>query len=83
MTDHPCKGMSKTQVAAFERVAINEPPMAGRQTMDILEKRGLVERLPDKFVGRDVLGVIRIAAYCVPLPVHMQWCQWCSEQSGL
>lgn len=79
MTDHPCKGMTKGQRAAFERVAINQPPYASDRTLKALLDRGVVTRGEDKVV-RDGLGEFRIPTYIVPLPIHAQWCEWCSEQ---
>lgn len=32
-----------------------------------------------KSLGRDALGPIQVVVYEVPLPVHMQWCEWCAE----
>lgn len=80
MTNHPCKGMSRAQVRAFERIAINSPPNAKPETIKYLLARGKIERSPDKIFGRDDFGTISIPQFHVPLPLHMQWCEWCSEQ---
>lgn len=40
MTDHPCKGMTKAQIAAFERIAINQPHGATHKTLVALRERG-------------------------------------------
>lgn len=80
-TEHPCKGMTKRQREAFEQIATGEAlPRAMPITLQRLQTNGLIERGPDKVLGRDALGVISIPQYYVPLPVHAQWCQWCSEQ---
>ena len=81
VTDHPCKGMTKAQREAFERIAIDEESFAGTRTLERLLDRGLVERGPDMLIP-SALGNIRVAQYRVPLPVHAQWCEWCSEQEG-
>lgn len=79
MTDHPCKGMTKVQIAAFEQIAISQSPQCGWKSIDALLKGGVIERGQDD-TRRDAMGVYTIPNYFVPLPVHMQWCDWCSEQ---
>ncbi len=78
-TRHPCAGMTKAQRAAFELIAINEHPRATRSTFDALIKKGLIEERRE-VVGRDALGSVVATRYHVPLPIHMQWCEWCAEQ---
>lgn len=79
MTDHPCKGMSKTAIEAFENIAINLPPRASWKTLDALIAKGVIVRVPGE-KRRDALGTYEIPAFVVPLGVHIQWCEWCSEQ---
>lgn len=80
MTDHPCKGMTPSQIEVFEQVATgNALPAAHRKTLAKLEGRGLIERSDDKQLG-DRMGKFAIPQYFVPLLIHWQWCQWCSEQ---
>lgn len=80
MADHPCKGMTKAQRQAFEQVACGDGlPSAMPKTLAKLVERGLIQRATDKVLGRDQLGVIAIPQYFVPLAIHMQWCEWCSE----
>lgn len=78
-TDHPCSGMSAAAVKAFELIAINEHPPMNKRAIDQLLKLGLIERLPDKEL-RDRFGSYSIPQYQVPLAIHMQWCNWASEQ---
>lgn len=79
MTDHPCKGMTKGQRDAFEQIAINQPPRARDATILKLKLRGLIDIVYE--TRRVGLGEYKIPVYSVPLPVHMQWCQWASEQA--
>lgn len=79
MTDHPCKGMTKAQIACFERIAISQPPYAGDRTIKALLARGLIVGVNRS--ERDGLGVFKWTEYHVPLLLHAQWCEWCSEQS--
>lgn len=78
MMDHPCKGMSKVQIDTFEQLAVGMTPSATKGTWAALEKKGVVVRGPD-LVRRDALGEFRIPQWQVPVPVHAQWCAWCSE----
>ena len=79
-TEHPCKGMTKAQIAAFERIAVNAAPGVAWPTIDALLKAGVIERGPSK-TRRDAMGVYEIPSFYVPLPIHAQWCEWCSEQT--
>ena len=79
MTDHPCKDLTKTQREAFEQIAINQPPQCGWKSIDALLNAGVIERGEDD-TRRDAMGVYHIPNFFVPLPIHMQWCAWCSEQ---
>lgn len=82
-TKHPCHGMTKPQIAAFEQIAIgNSSPHAAKKTINVLLDRGLIVRGPDKKLGHDGFGPIMIAQYVVPIPTHMDWCTWCSETMG-
>lgn len=71
-TKHPCAGMGKASVAAFEQIAtgVALPPMARRTAAALLNK-GLIDRGPEKTLGRDRFGAITIPQYFVPIPVHM------------
>jgi hypothetical protein len=79
MAEHPCKGMTKAQIAVFERIAVNEPPYANHQTMRALRQRGVIDYVSE-VVSRDALGPITVPRWFVPLSVHAQWCEWCGEQ---
>src|ERR1043166_4608598 len=78
MTDHPCKHMTKAQREAFERIAINQPPMASHKTLLALRSQGLIG-YTDRVVGQDALGKITVPEWFVPFHLHHQWCEWCAE----
>ncbi len=82
-TKHPAHGCTKAQIAAFERIAINEPPGCGEKTLAVLVDKGLVERTQDKILGRDRFGEIRVPQYAVPIWHHIAWCEWCSAEGHL
>lgn len=81
LAEHPCKGLSKAHREAFERIAVNQAPGCTRPTIDALLKAGVIEHGP-KETRQDALGVYQIPSFVVPLLVHMQWCEWCSENVG-
>lgn len=80
LTKHPCDKMGSSAIEAFERIAVGDalPPMTKGVTNKLLAK-GLIESGPPKELG-DRLGKFYIPQYLVPQLVHMQWCEWCSEQ---
>ena len=79
MTDHPCKGMTEHQIEVFERLAISQPVETRWETIDALIAKGVIVKGPSE-TRRDAMGIYTVPSYSVPLPVHAQWCQWCSEQ---
>ena len=77
MTKHPCQGMTKAEITAFEAIAINRSPNCSKKTIEKLlvivdEKRNV------NF--KDGLPPVAVDDYFVPLPIHYQWCQWVSER---
>jgi len=78
MTDHPCKGMTRAQRDAFERIATNQTPNCMWLTIDALMAAGVIERGQDE-VRHDALGRYVIPSFYVPLNVHRQWCAWCAQ----
>lgn len=79
-THHPCRGMTRAQRRDFELIATGRRPLGGYLTLKKLKERGLIEDGPPEVLGRDALGKITRPTWTVPLAVHMQWCQHCSEQ---
>lgn len=73
--------MSAAAVEAFERIAISQPPLCRKTTLDGLLARGLIVRGPD-VIRKDAFGEYAVPTYEVPLPVHYQWCTWAGEQLG-
>ncbi len=68
MTEHPCKNLTNAQRRAFERIAIGQNPECRWSIIDVLLRAG---------------GIYEIPSFVVPIPIHMQWCQWCSENCPL
>jgi len=67
-------------IEVFEAIAINQVPPHRPAALRALLQAGLIVPA-DEYLFRDRFGTVRIQQYAVPLPVHWQWCQWCSEQS--
>ena len=76
-TEHPCKGMPKAQIKAFEQIAINVKPHCSQATLDALLRKGVIIRGTEK--RRDKNVVYEVPSFYVPLPIHAQWCEWCDE----
>ena len=82
MTDHPAKACTKRQREVFEQISCGVAnPRCGANTLNALSLKGLIEA-EWEVVGRDGLGEIKVPRWFVPLPIHMQWCGWCSEQEA-
>lgn len=79
-TKHPAAGCTKAQRNAFERIATGDDSRVHPETAKALIAKGLIES-EMVTVGHDRFGAITVASYTVPLLLHMQWCQWCSEQT--
>lgn len=76
--EHPCAGRSQAVIEVFEAIAVNQPPPYRPAAIRTLLRAGLIVQIGEHFL-RDRLGVIKIPVYEVPLHIHYQWCQWCSE----
>jgi hypothetical protein len=69
MTHHPCEGLSPTHHEVFEACAIGlVAPCSTWSIYKTLAARGLV--------------MLEDGRWRVPLHVHMQWCRWCTENTG-
>lgn len=82
---HP--GRTKAQREALDQIGCGNacPPMA-RATAKALVRHGLIQRCEDKGLGRDRFGLIAIPQFQMPIPIHMQWCEFqaatCDEPAG-
>jgi hypothetical protein len=72
-------GLTKTQVDWLCEVAFGgRTGMINPRTAKVLVDRGLIERV-ERQVGRDRFGPITVFDYVMPLGVHIDFCEWCSE----
>lgn len=83
MTKHPCAGRSKASRLVFEQIATGKAWGHNPRVTKALEKRGLLERTEQPEVGSGFCSGVYFSTFQVPTPVHIQWCQWCSEQPDL
>jgi hypothetical protein len=80
MSEHPCEGMTKAEIAAFEAIAINLRPNCSKKTIEKLLARGVIANEERNLHFGDGLPPVAVDDYFVPLPIHYQWCQWASER---
>ena len=66
-------------LAAYASIAINQLPACGWASIEKLLAAGVIVRGQDE-MRRDAMGVYAVPQFGVPLLIHKQWCQWCSEQ---
>lgn len=76
-TKHPCVGLSRSLRNAFEQIAIGQDLGIPHKTLRKLDGLGLVVTEIENRGGFPPMKVLRAH---VPIAIHMQWCQWCSEQ---
>jgi hypothetical protein len=70
------RDLPKAQSFVFEQIAINNDAGHHPATLKALMKKGLIEET------RERQGAFSIFRYHVPIPIHMEWCNWCSKQPG-
>jgi hypothetical protein len=69
--------LTKSQLRVFEQIAIGQDAGHSPQTLANLEERGYLQSELQYLSGWPPVAVCK---YSVPLPVHIAWCQWCSER---
>jgi hypothetical protein len=80
MAQHPCHGMTQAETKAFEAIAINLKPRCSRKTLARLLARGVIMKKDNRVAFRDGLPPSNVEEYYVPLPIHMQWCEWAGQR---
>ena len=55
MIKHPCDGMKASEKAAFEAIAVNQPPRCSKKTIDALLEKGVISKLEKSMGFRDGL----------------------------
>jgi hypothetical protein len=80
MVKHPCDGMTRAEINAFEAIAINLKPDCAKKTLERLLERGVIKKHEKTVFFRDGLPPQIETDFYVPLPIHYQWCEWASEK---
>ena len=78
-TRHPCAGLTKGQRHSFEAIATGQQPEMRDSVRNALLAHGLIRLEGSRYVGQFAGVPIMAPVYGVPTPIHMQWCDWCSE----
>ena len=69
------EGLNNKQQQVFSMIAINQDGGHHPKVVSSLLRNGFVEAT-EEIVGFPPVAVKR---YFVPIPVHIRWCEWCSE----
>jgi hypothetical protein len=69
--------LTERQRDVFGLIAIGVDVGHNPRTLVALAKRGLIVGHRETLPGHPPVRVVR---WEVPLPVHIEWAQWCSEQ---
>jgi hypothetical protein len=76
---HPCEGLPKAAVAAFDAIAAGMEPKSSAGMLDLLLARGLIERSLQRQHFRDGLPPNERYRYSAPYCHHIQWCDRADE----
>lgn len=72
------KSLTKTQSKVFVQIATGNDAGHNRKVLDRLENMGLLTCELQQLSGFPPVAIRR---YEVPITVHMEWCQWCSDNA--
>ena len=79
MASHP--GRTPTQKRILDEIGCgNSLPFAPRKTIENMVALGMLQRLPDKQLGRDRFGAVKMPQFEMTISTHMAWCEFQSEQ---
>ena len=70
------ENLTPAQQRVFERCAINDDAGINPRTAEKLIEMGYLEKYTEQLPGFPPVVIYR---YFVPLPVHMRWAKWVSE----
>ncbi len=75
--------LTKKQQDVLGYIAINQDEGHDPKTTAALEELGLIEGYEEEIFGKGDSPIDRmpmvVRRFAVPLPIHMAWCFWCSE----
>ena len=70
------RGLPKKQAEVFEQIVVGNDGGHHPATLEALKRKGLIGFAPKVFFG------IVVQAPYVPIPIHMEWCEWCAIDRG-
>ena len=70
------RNLTNTQSDVFEQIAVGNDGGHNPKVLDRLEKMGL---LISKSQILSKCPPVMIKRYEIPIDIHIEWCQWCSE----
>ncbi len=70
--------LTEKQQQVLGLIAMNEDAGHHPQVLKSLVNKGLIEAYKED--SHDRYGKLVITKYRMPLPVHIEWCNWCSKQ---
>lgn len=73
------RGLTEAQERVLGLIAMGMDGLHHRGTTRALEKRGLIVSRIEETATR--IGLVRVRRWSVPLPIHMEWCEWCATDS--
>lgn len=76
---HPCAGLPKAAITAFNAFASGREPKASAATLGLLVERGLFERSTRYKSFNDGLPPSEFHVYSISYAHHIQWCEWAVE----
>lgn len=73
--------LTDLQQRVFGQIAMNVDKGHPKRTLEFLEKKGLIISETENKTGFDSLGYFSfpVTKYRVPILVHAEWCEWCSQ----
>jgi len=82
MTKFPVPGLTKSQREVFEDIGsggfgnlASARPKAIKRLLEV----GAIVEAGKTLVHQDRFGEVYRTDYAVPIPLHMEWCRWCSD----
>lgn len=76
------RGLPKKQADVFEQIATGKHGGHHPATLKALQEKGLIGFEVRK-LGRDAFGEIVVQVPYVLAQVHIEWCEWCTEQQRI
>ena len=70
------RNLTNAQSDVFEQIAVGNDGGHNPKVLDRLEKMGLLISKSQILSG---YPPVMIKRYEVPIDIHIEWCQWCSE----